>query len=107
MINNDLITIVNQSFALQLPEHISAEELHQKLSAHINDLVKNNFEVLIALLYKIDVNENKLKQYLTGNPGEDAGDIIAALIIERMRQKAQAKKQFRAGPAADDKEEKW
>jgi hypothetical protein len=107
MINIELVTAVNHSFALQLPEHIAAGELHDQLADHINDLIKNNFEALVALLYKIDINEDKLKLHLIDNPNEDAGKVIAALIIERLQQKANAKKQFTPKPPADDNEEKW
>jgi len=105
--NSDLVTALNHSFDLQLPEHIALEDLHHKLSAHINGLIKNNFEALVALLYKIDVNEDKLKLHLIDNPNEDAGNVIAALIIERFQQKANAKKQFTPKPPDDDNEEKW
>ena len=107
MINVKLVTALNHSFALQLPEHISSEELHNKLADHINDLIKNNFEALVALLYKIDINEDKLKLHLIDNPNEDAGKVIAVLIIERLLQKEKAKKQFTPKAPADDNEEKW
>jgi hypothetical protein len=62
----------------------------------------------VALLYKIDVNEDKLKlHFLIDNPNDDAGNVIAALIIERFQQKANAKKQFTPKSTADDNEEKW
>jgi hypothetical protein len=107
MDNSNLVTALNRSLALQLPEDIALDELHLKLSTHVNDLIKNNFEVLVALLYKIDVNEDKLKLHLIDNPNEDAGNVIAALIIERFQQKANSKKQFTPKPASGDKEEKW
>jgi len=107
MSNSDLVTELNHSLDLQLPGHIALEDLHHELSAHINYLIKNNFEALVALLYKIDVNEDKLKLHLIDNPNEDAGKVIAALIIERFQQKANAKKQFTPKPPADDNEEKW
>jgi|SRR4051812_19613919 hypothetical protein len=107
MNHSDLVTELNHSLDLQMPAHITLENLHDELSAHINDLIKNNFEALVALLYKIDVNEDKLKLHLIDNPNEDAGNVIATLIIERSRQKADAKKQFRPKPPVDDNEEKW
>jgi hypothetical protein len=107
MVSNNLVTALNHSFALQLTEHISSGELHHVLSSHINDLIKNNFEALVALLYKIDINEDKLKLHLIDNPNEDAGKVIAALIIERLLQKEEAKKQFTPKFPNDDTEEKW
>lgn len=105
--DTDFINELNLITALELPEQVSLENLQTLLAAHINQLIKNNFEQLIALLYKIDVSEQKLKQQLAHHPGEDAGQLIAALIIERLQQKAEFKKQFRQKPSATDNEEKW
>ena len=105
--NIGLVTALNHSLALQLPGDIDLEELHHKLSEHINSLIKNNFEALVSLLYKIDINEDKLKLHLIDNLREDAGNVIAALIIERFLQKAAFKKQFTPKPPADNNEEKW
>ena len=107
MDNSILIAQINSITALQLPEQIDVEELHGKLSIHINELIKNNFQGLLFLLYKIDVEEKKLKTHLSANANNDAGNIIATLIIERVIQREQSKKQFSNKPAADDNEEKW
>jgi hypothetical protein len=107
MDNINLVTELNHSLALQLPDHIALEALQEKLAEYVNTLIKNNFETLVALLYKIDVNEDKLKLHLIDNPNDDAGTVIAALIIERFQQKANAKEQFTPKSTADDNEEKW
>ena len=105
--NNELVQDINTTLAIELPEKISLEDLQNKLSAHINQLIKNNFETLVALLYKIDIDEEKLKFHLIDNPNEDAGNVIASLIIERLQQKAVFKKQFPNKSSSADNEEKW
>jgi len=105
--NNELVKDINNTLALSLPEKISFETMHAELAAHINHLIKSNFESLVSLLYKIDVDESKLKFHLLDNPNEDAGNVIASLIIERMQQKAVFKKQFANKPSATGNEEKW
>ena len=107
MENIELIQDINKTMAIELPEKISSQELLQQLSAHVNQLIKNNFEALVTLLYKIDVDEDKLKLHLIDNPNEDAGNVIASLIIERLLQKATFKKQFNPKSSAADNEEKW
>ncbi|MGH2565124.1 MAG: hypothetical protein ACRDE5_11460 [Ginsengibacter sp.] len=62
----------------------------------INELIKNDFPSLIQLLYRIDVEEKKLKKLLQDNPGSDAATIIADIIIKRQIQKVITKKQFKA-----------
>ena len=85
-----------------------AENLHQKLSDHINDLININFEKLVQLLYRLDIDEIKLKKTLQEYPNQDAGKMIAALIIERYLQKIKSRQQFRQGNDNDtDENEKW
>jgi hypothetical protein len=87
--------------------NIQLEELKEKLSAYINHLIQSDFEKLVSLLYRIDISETKLKHLLQQDPGEDAGKIIAELIIERQEQKIKSRQQFskRDNNISDD--EKW
>jgi hypothetical protein len=114
MENDELITLLNKELAIDIAEKISYSELHSQLSAYINQLIKSDFDKLIAYLYRIDVNEQKLKALLQQKPDEDAGNIIATLIIERQEQKIKSRQQFGqrendlpAGQAGFDEEEKW
>lgn len=94
MVENELIQIINKQINTDLTEDISNNELHQKLTAFINNLIVNDFQKLISILYRVDVDEKKLKRILIENTGMDAGEIIAALIIERELQKIETRKQF-------------
>jgi hypothetical protein len=107
MENTELIRLLNNELAIDFVEQMSYSELHSQLSAYINQLIKNNFDKLIAYLYRIDVNEEKLKTLLQKNPGEDAGNIIATLIIERQEQKIKLRNQFSKKDDDFDEEEKW
>jgi hypothetical protein len=103
----DLIILLNKELSIDIAEKISYSELHAQLSAYINQLIKNDFDKLIAYLYRIDVNEQKLKLLLQQNPDEDAGNIIATLIIERQQQKIKSREQFSPQENNFDEEEKW
>ncbi len=107
MTNPELIQTINTDLALALPEKIPFDEVQHKLSAYINQLIKTDFEKLVAILYRIDVNEEKLKFFLIDNPNEDAGKVIAELVIERLQQKINLRKQFSGKSLTDDDEEKW
>ncbi len=78
----------------------------QQLADYINQLIIVNFERLVRLLYRIDVSESKLKYLLKENPGEDAGRIIALLIIERQLQKIKFKKEMSENERDDGGEER-
>jgi hypothetical protein len=108
MENNELIASLNKELSLTLHEKMSDDEVCSLLAAYINDLIKNDFEKLIAYLYRIDVSEQKLKSLLQQHPQEDAGNIIASLIIERQKQKIKTRQQFdsRRDNSIEDAE-KW
>lgn len=106
MANKALIQFVNSYLQLQLPQTISFEKLQQELAAFVNHLINTNFEKLISLLYRIDISEAKLKELLQQNEDKNAGEIIAALIIERQQQKIKTRQLF----SRDDdiaEEDKW
>ena len=102
----DLIPVLRQLLGFDLPGKISLESLKEKLGEHINQLILDDFHKLVNLLYRVDVDESKIKRILRENPGKDAGHILAALIIERQLQKILSRKQYK--PEDDiSSEEKW
>ena len=107
MNNAELIQYINKDMALQLPEKISFAELEEKLSASINQLIQNNFEKLVSLLYRIDVSERKLKNLLQDHANENAGKIIAQLIIERQVEKMTLRKKYKKENTGASDEEPW
>ena len=107
MENAELIRLLNNELSIDVAEKISYSELHSQLSTYLNTLIKNDFNKLITSLYRIDVNEEKLKLLLQENPGENAGNIIATLIIERQQQKIKSRQHFSQSHNKFDEEEKW
>jgi hypothetical protein len=104
--DTNLIPALKESLQIDLPENISFELLKEKLSQHINYLIQSDFQKLVAVLYRVDVNEKKLKNLLKAHPGSDAGKIIADLIIERQLQKIKSRQEFRRDSTISD-EESW
>lgn len=76
------------------------------LSGAINELIQKDYNKLVAILYEVDVDEERLKKLLRENNGKDAGRIIAELIIERQEEKIRTRQQFKRNTEIDD-EEKW
>lgn len=101
----ELVHYLNENFSLELKEE-DYGRLKEILAVKVNQLITNDFTQLIQLLYKIDVNELKLKRFLKENSAIDAADIIATLIIERQLQKIHSRKQFREDNNFNS-EEKW
>ncbi len=106
-IDKNLVTGINESLEISLPDITSYEDLHKKLSDHINFLINQDFEKLVFYLYRIDVDESKMRRLLEEKEGENAPGLIATLIIERQLEKMKSRKQFRQRDDNIDENEKW
>ena len=78
-----------------------------RMAAKINELIETDFNRLVSILYRLDINEIKLKQLLKQYEGTDAGSIIAAMMIEREREKIRSRQQFKQRNEDISDEEKW
>ena len=59
-----LVLVIKKDWDINLDDNLSLEELHHRLADYINQLMVNDFNRLLNLLYRIDVNEEKLKTSL-------------------------------------------
>jgi hypothetical protein len=85
---------------------VAKQEIKQKLAAYINDLLVHDFSGLVQLLYRVDVDEQKLKDLLRQYPQEDAGLLIAELIVQRQEEKLKARSS--SSPDKDiPEQDKW
>ena len=101
-----LIQELNGSFGWDLARGLRQEELEQLLAEKLNRWIVSDFSALVQFLYRIDISESRLRHLLKENPNEDAGRLLAKLVLERQWQKVQTRKQFRPGDAPGD-EERW
>jgi hypothetical protein len=103
----ELIDNIKKDMAIILPDKISLKELEEALTIYANQLIQKDFQKLVTLLYRIDVSEAKLKYLLQKQTDENAGNIIAKLIIERQLQKINSRQQFSKHNDDISEEEKW
>ena len=105
--NDDIILLLNKELSLEIPANISFTELKEQLTQYINHLINTNFEKLIFYLYRIDVQEDKMRQLLQQQEGENAASLIAQLIIDRQLQKIKSRAEFTASASDQSSEERW
>jgi hypothetical protein len=105
--NPNIIADINKDWGLTILPNITENELATFLAERINELIKTDMNQLITALYRIDVDERKIREMLTKNKGTDAALIIAHLVIERQKQKIKTRGMF--NPRVDDinEDEKW
>ncbi len=100
---NEIVRVVNDSFGLETTEINFVEFLTEK----INYLIVNDFNKLIYILYRADINETKLNKLLAENKKADAGKIIAALFIQRQLQKIKSREESKLNSENISDEERW
>jgi hypothetical protein len=106
MQDNSVITDIARE--CELPATIPDEQMDKQwLAEKINELLLHDFSRLVSILYRVDVNESKLKALLKQNPGTDAGLLIADLLIERQLEKKRSREKFRSSGQEIDENEKW
>jgi hypothetical protein len=97
-----------QNFRLQLAERVNSyEQLQLALANRLNYLITNDFSLLISILYRLDISEEKVREFLSQKKELTASDIIAKLIIERQLQKIASRKAFKNNSTDIPEEEKW
>ena len=109
--DKNIVSAIRASLDIVLQEGLSLDELKKIIACYVNPLISNNFNNLVSILYRMDINEAKLMELLHDNSAEDAGMIIADLIIERQIQKIKSKNENRDANiiSGDDlnENEKW
>lgn len=75
-------------------EHSSFSDQRLLLIKAIDTLIHQDFNKLLNILYRIDVDENKLK-YALYESVLPAAETIADLIIERQQQKIRFREMYR------------
>lgn len=85
---------------------LNDETFFNELSDWINELITSNFEQLVALLYRIDVNEKKLKNLLAQS-STLSSDVIARLLIERQLEKLISRRNTKKTTEENNDLEKW
>ncbi|MDP4264720.1 MAG: hypothetical protein Q8941_19490 [Bacteroidota bacterium] len=106
MNNNSAILLAAKEVGLILERDDQPGWVNQ-LIEKINDLLVNDFDKLISILYRMDVSEKKIKQLLKDNPAEDAAKLIASLVIERQAEKIKSRRQFKQRENDINEDEKW
>lgn len=94
------------TFSLRIPDTVSYEMLRNRLADRLEQLISEDFQQFIFLLYRIDISEKRVQAILEENTGYPAYQAIAELIMERQLQKIASRAAFRNDQLPDD-EERW
>jgi hypothetical protein len=101
-----LIKDLNQSYGWELADSLTMRELEALLAEIVNGWIRSDFTRLVQFLYRIDISESRLRSLLEENTEEDTGQLLARLILERLWQKIETRRQYKPGETTSD-EERW
>ncbi len=97
-VKKQVVQLISQDFYLEkdhfqpVPTH--TEEIRMKLKVVIEHLLEKDFERLLNAMYRLDIDESKFKQVLSGVYGNDVSGKLAEIIIERELRKVETRKQY-------------
>ncbi len=83
---------IEKETGLVLANVASINLLRNMLATYINELILNDFEKLVFILYRIDINEKVIKKLLQQATTVSAGETIADAIIARETEKIELRK---------------
>ncbi len=93
--SEELLNYVMSNNFPEVFENFKEDDLESQISIFINELIDNDFNRLIHLIYRIDISEEKLKLALQKeDKSQSSGKTIAKLIVERQLQKLKFRQQF-------------
>jgi hypothetical protein len=75
----------------------SLEEFKKYLTEKLKFLLDEKFDILVNILYRIDISEKKLSQLFSGKNRDSIPAALADLIIERQLQKIRLRKLYNQG----------
>ena len=75
----------------------SLDEFKKYLSQKLKFLLDDKFDLLVNILYRIDISEKKLSQLFSGKNRDSIPSNLADLIIERQLQKIKLRKLYKEG----------
>ena len=87
-----LTRIISKDF--DIPENLSEEQLREVLIKTFEYLVEDDFNKLLQILYRADVDQYKLKSLLENTEGKSSAEIIAEAYIERQKAKVETWKKY-------------
>ena len=101
-----LLSDLNVSYGLDLQEAPTMDALEAMLAERVNAMINRDFSALVQLLYRIDINESRLRVLLQENQGSDAARLIARMILERQWQKILTRREYSRRDMPGE-EERW
>lgn len=103
LILQETSALVQKDFDLDyIPNDVTEAEILDFLQRFIQDLLDNDMKKLFYVLYRLDIDENKVHAALSPTSIEPPHEQLAALIFEREKQKATTRIMYNSDEVDED-----
>lgn len=75
--------IISRGFDISVTETVTLENIKLALRERIRELLDKNLEHLVSLIYRIDLNQQKVDEIFSTGSKDDIASELAEAIIER------------------------
>jgi hypothetical protein len=108
-LNDQTKELIIRDFGLpESAERMSEEELFRLLADHIDYMIEHQMEMLLSLMYRMDVDEGKVHFAMSPFAPDPANEGLAKLVLERQQQRAATKQHYKQGDIEGiDKDLDW
>jgi hypothetical protein len=93
-----VMELISQDFCIEkhhfLSEPANVEAIRNWLKSILDHLLENDFERLLNAMYRLDIDESKFQEVLSGVYGNDVSGKLAEIIIERELRKVETRKRY-------------
>lgn len=93
--------LLKKEAGLRMRGTVTMDKLEQALALRLEQMISQDFQQFVVLLYTVDVSEKKIRGILAGEGRDDAYLLIARLIIERQLQKVKSRAESRESGGTD------
>lgn len=94
--------LIVKDFELEnVEEQLTEEELFDLLADQIAYMIEHQLEMLMSLMYRLDIDEKKVHFALSPYSPEPANIGIATLVLERQKQRVFTKSFYKQKPLDD------
>ncbi|HKK73655.1 MAG TPA: hypothetical protein VJ953_01175 [Saprospiraceae bacterium] len=94
--------LIRRDFALEAKEGlIDEEELQRLLANQIAYMIEHDLEILLSLMYRLDIPEDKVHLALSPLSSEAPNIALAKLVIERQKKRAFTKLKYKPEDLGD------
>ena len=103
---NELLESVARTLEITV-KTTGAEELRNNIIQQIRELIVTDMQKLIAILYRLDIDEKKLVTLLQEAGDADSAVLITDLILEREARKIKSRRDYGQRDNDISEVEKW